>query len=436
MKEANADETASVQTHIRAVRFVYIPNHARPSDLIRSELEPLRSALVSRLRASKAYKESRVNDLFAELGNMGDRMFGDITESVKQGMPALSVSADLPKDFADLVFSVGVQAMTDGEVARSPEFEGSGTQSFMLLHVLDLADRTGRGGGFGWVQGSIWALEEPESFLHSGLRTQFSFDLRRYSEDPRRQVFVTTHMDEFIRVSEATWMAERRPDTTFEMLPAREALLATNRRSISNFSHPLFAHPNQPIVIVEGKFDHIYLQAAVSEANLRPRWKLLSPVEAFGENVGGSAVLEYLKYNQQVLASRPESAPVLVLRDWEANDKAKYDKALKVHPYSSCLIAPVELGNPMLDDSFVGIERYASMDLIETVLSRQKLGREHGGKHARYSIKRSELEKHKRALAGCVESGHSVGSHLVDLALWLDCKVTEILEEIPASFFI
>lgn len=436
MRDANADETAAVLTHIRAIRFVYIPNHTRPADLIRSELEPLRSTLVSRLRASKAYKSSRVNELLVELGNMGDRMFGDVTDSMRQGIPSISVSADLPTDFADLVFSVGVKAITDGENARPPEFEGSGTQSFMLLHVLDLADRTRRGGGFGWVQASIWALEEPESFLHSGLREQFSVDLRNYAEDSRRQVIVTTHMDEFIRVADSAWVTERRPDTTFSKMSAREALLNTNRRSITSFSHPLFSFPTEPVVIVEGKFDHIYLRTALLQAGMRPRWRLLSPAVAFGEDIGGSAVLEYLKYNKQVIASRPERAPVIVLRDWEAKDKSKYDRVLKVHPFSTCLVAPEELVNPQLDESFVGIERYVSTDLVDKVVPSRKIGREHGGQDARYTIKRSTLESHKSALAAAAENENLIGIHMTDLAKWLDAKVAEILNSVPAESFV
>lgn len=435
MHAASTEEIAAVLTHIRAVRFVYVPNHARPSDLIKSELSPLRSTLVARLRATKAYKSSQVNVLLAELGKMGDRMFGEVSANMRRGLPGVSVTADLPDDFADLVFEIGVRAITDGDQSRPPEFEGSGAQSFMLLHVLDLADRTHRAGGFGWVQGSIWAFEEPESFLHAGLRAQFSTDLRAYAEDARRQVLITTHQDEFVRVSETAWMAEKAPDTTFARLAARDALVQSTRRAITGFNHPLFTYPTEPIVIVEGKFDHVYLRAGIAEAGLRPRWRLLSPSAAFGEQVGGDSVLEYLKYNKQVIASRPDAAPVIVLRDWEARDKSKYDNALSDHPFSSCLVAPESIANPELDETFVGIERYAPTDLVTKIVPKKRLGREHGGSDARYSIKRKALEEFKRPMASAVESGTPAGQHIVSLAKWLDDQVVAVLDSVPSSAF-
>lgn len=435
MSPATVDELPAVLTHVRAVRFVYVPNHARPADLIRSELAPLRSTLVARLRATKAYKTSQVNDLLAELGRMGDRMFGEVSTAIRRGIPGMGVTADLPADFADLVFTIGVQAIADGGEARPPEFEGSGAQSFMLLHVLDLADRTHRAGGFGWVQASIWAIEEPESFLHSGLRAQFSSDLRGYSEDPRRQVFVTTHQDEFVRVADSVWMAEKSPDTRLEKLVARNAIQESTRRSITTFTHPLFAHPSEPIVIVEGKFDDVYLRAALREGDFRPRWRLLSPSAAFGDQIGGDSVLEYLKYNRQVIASRPDNAPVIVLRDWEAKDKTKYDKALSAHPYSVCLVAPELLCNPELDESFAGIERFLSTALVKSIVPQRRLGREHSGGDARFSIKRRALEEFKRPLADAVEAGASAGENVVDLFRWLDDEVVKILDSVPASAF-
>ncbi|WP_194762263.1 ATP-dependent nuclease [Microbacterium sp. UFMG61] len=434
--EAAGDALASVLAHIRAVRFVYVPNHTRAADLIKSELAPLRSNLVSRLRSTKAYRESSVDVLLTELRDMGSRMFGDTSTALGQGLPGLALEPDLPGDFADLVFTMGVNAIAEGDVARSPEFEGSGAQSFMLLHVLDLADRTRRGGGFGWVQASVWAMEEPESFLHAALRAQFSTDLHAYSTDAKRQVLVTTHQDEFVRVANHAWFASKNPDTAYEKLTARQALEASMRASVTSFAHPLFTHPNEPIVIVEGKFDEVHIRAAIQAAGLRPRWRLLSPSAAFGDEIGGDSVLQYLKYNKQVVASRPLSAPVLVLRDWEDSDAPKYNQVLAVHPHSVCLVPPEAVANPQLDQTFVGIERFLSTDLIETVVTSAKLGLENALPNARYAVKRKVLEEKKPLLAKAVREGSDPGPHMQALARWLDAEVVKILESVPTSAFL
>ncbi|WP_144881172.1 ATP-dependent nuclease [Microbacterium paraoxydans] len=436
LTEAAGDDLASVLTHIRAVRFVYVPNHARAADLIKSELAPLRSNLVARLRSTKAYRESSVDGLLGELRDMGTRMFGDTSKALTKGLPGVGLEPDLPGDFADLVFTMGVNAIADGEVARAPEFEGSGAQSFMLLHVLDLADRTRRAGGFGWVQASVWAMEEPESFLHAALRAQFSTDLHEYSTDSKRQVLVTTHQDEFVRVAQHAWFAAKGPDTIYTKMTARDALEASMRASVTSFAHPLFAYPTEPIVIVEGKFDEVHLRAAMQSAGMRPRWRLLSPSAAFGEDIGGDSVRPYLQYNKQVIASRPLSAPVLVLRDWEASDAGKYDVHLKVHPYSRCLVAPEHLVNPRLDQSFVGIERYVSTELIEKVVPSEDLGLENALQDARYRIKRPVLDSMKPTLAKAVrDGGETPGKHMKQLVEWLDDEVVKILDSVPASAF-
>lgn len=434
LKEADADDVASVLTHIRAVRFVYVPNHAKPADLIQQELEPLRSTMIARLRGSTAYRKSSVESLLTELGKMGDRMFGDLSDVFSAAIPDTSLEPDLPADFADLLFDVGVRAITDG-YSRRPEFEGSGVQSYILLHILNLADRTRRAGGYGWVQASIWAIEEPESFLHAGLRAHFSSDLAAYAQDARRQVFVTTHQDEFVRVASSAWIATREPSTVLKRLSAREALSESTRRAITTFRHPLFTFTDGPLVVVEGKFDDVHLKAAMAASGLRPRWRLIAPGSVFGEEIGGDGVLPYLRYNRQVIASRPTSAPVIVLRDWEAKDAAKYDKVLAPHPYSRCLTAPEELANPELGDSFAGVERYLETALIETVIPARDLGRESSLPDARRSVKGRVLSDAKPKLADYVGETGDCGQYMVALVKWLDRQVVEILDTIPAAEF-
>jgi|GEM_PF-1935642 len=436
LNAATVAEVATLQAYVRAIRFVYVPNHSRPADLIRSELAPLRTTLVARLRTTKAYRESNVSDLLAELGKMGDRMFGEVASAIERGLPTTSVAATLPNDFADLIFTVGVSAISDAGVARTPEYEGSGAQSFILLHILDLADRTRRGSGFGWVQASIWAVEEPESFLHAGLRARFSTDLYSYAEDPRRQVLVTTHQDEFMRVAEHVWTAKKVSDgTTFSRSSARDALSDAARREITTFRHPLFTFTDLPLVIVEGKHDGTHLKAGLEAGGRRIRWKLVSPSEIFEPDTGGDGLFEYLRYNKQVLASRPDSAPVIVLRDWEDTKKSKYDSLLAVHPYSLCLIADAAYVNPQLGQSFVGIERYLSTELIEAHVPENKLGLEHKGIDAPYSIKRQDLESAKQALANAVKSGAYPGDGMRALAGWLDDEIEKIIASMPAGLF-
>ncbi|WP_165799929.1 MULTISPECIES: ATP-dependent nuclease [Isoptericola] len=437
MTDATADDLSSILAYIRAVRFVYIPNHARPADLIRQELEPLRGSLVARLRRTNAYRDSNVNDVLSELGRLGDRMFGGVSAQLQKGLPGTSISASLPDDFADLLFDVGLSAVSGGQ-SRAPEYEGSGAQSFMLLHILDLADRTRRSGGFGWVQASVWAMEEPESFLHAGLRAQFSVDLAKYALDDRRQVLVTTHQAEFLRVAATAWTTDKRADgdTYATKSSAKEALRSATRREITNFQHPLFVSTDRPVVIVEGKFDAIYLKAAIESLDLRPRWVLLSPQEALGQDVGGDSVLQYLRWNKSVIASRPDIAPVIVLRDWEATDANKYNDQLRVHAYSRALTCDASCVNPDLDDSWFGIERYLPTEHLKLHIPSGKLGLESAAPGARLSVKKKVLEEYKSVLARGIRDGGDPGDYLRELVRWLDAEVEETIRSVPVRDFV
>ncbi|MEV6640263.1 AAA family ATPase [Amycolatopsis sp. NPDC051371] len=368
----------------------------------------------------------------AALARTGTQMFSEVSDSVSQAIRDLTIDSALPEDFGELAFEVAIKSVSNG-IGRSPDLEGSGTQSFILLHFLNLIDRVSRQRAFGWVQASIWAMEEPESFLHSGLRAKFAADLDAYAKESRRQVFVTTHQDEFVRVSDSAWLAfQDRNGTQIERAPSREILEKSARLAITTYRHPLLEYPDVPIVIVEGKYDHVYLAAASKEADLRPRWKIISPNDYLGEGSAGDALKQYLKFNKSALCARPYSAPILALRDWEVTDVAGYQKFVKVHPYSDAMKTPVELTNPALNESFVGIERYLETDRILKVVPKNDLMRPASGEII-YGIAKSKLDDHKKLLSEKVIAGESAGKHLIDLVRWLDEQVMLLLQSVPVE---
>ena len=136
-----------------------------------------------------------------------------------------------------------------------------------------------------------------------------------------------------------------------------------------------------------------------------------------------------------MIASRPERSPVIVVRDWEATDVAKYNKVLGVHPYSRALTCEAALANPELSEDFVGIERYLETALIIKHVPTTRLGLEHAGADARRTIKRKDLEAAKSSMAADVEGGADPGAYMHLLAQWLDNEVTSIIGEIPPSAF-
>lgn len=437
LQSATVEQVPNMLAFIRAIIFRYVPNHVRPSDLITRLLRPLRGDLVARLQATKEYKESSVDELMSGLVRMGNSMFESVSKRVNLGLSQLNIAADLPSDFAELAFEVALSSISETGIARPPDLEGSGTQAFLLLHVLDLADRAARRGGFGWVQGTMWAFEEPESFLHAGLRSRFSKDFADYATEPRRQIMATTHHDEFVRVGEWAWLATRSAEgTSLAKLSAKDAVTESNKRAISTFRHPLLDSPEMPLVLAEGKSDVAYLRAAISQAGLRPRWRIASPDDDLLDGSSGDALKPYLQWNSSALASRPDRSPVIVLRDWEAKDARSYNKSLKVHPYSVCVTCPPELANPDLGKTFAGIERFLPTALIEKVIGTNKLGTGPAAEGSPYAVERSVLEAAKQKLLSSVEGGADVGPHMQKLAAWLNEEVENALAAVPADAFI
>ena len=225
----------------------------RPAELIRREIAPLQQTLMSRLRKTKAYHEGRLQDTMGALQKVAADMLGGLSADVAKGTGQLQgIGADVPKDFSELAFRLALNAISTSGTVQPPELQGSGTQTFILLHVLALLDTTLRGQGFGWRQSSVWAFEEPESFLHAGLRARLAEDLRRLADDPRQQILLTTQQDELVRLANKAWICSLRDGSTeVEPLPARSAIVKSNRQLVTAFRHPLLLFPSETIVLVE-----------------------------------------------------------------------------------------------------------------------------------------------------------------------------------------
>ena len=432
-----ANDVQTVLSFIRAIHYRYVPNHVRPADLIRDEIQVLRPSLVTNLSRTKEFQEGGVTKALEALSRVATAMLQQTSDSIAAGS-GRKVAVDVPADFADLAFQVALQTVTAGGL-QPTELQGSGTQSFTLLHVLDLLDRAQRGRGFGWTKGNVWAIEEPESFLHAGLRARFAQDLFKYAGDPKRQVFATTHQDEFVRVAERAHVATLNDGLTeIAVHDVRAALQATTRLRVTTFQHPLMYEVDHALVLVEGKFDEIHLKAALKEMGLRPRWRLASLAELDPESgAGGSGVEHYLRINRLVLKSRPLSAPVFVLRDWEDQNLAKLEQVVAAHDTSKVLRCPGALVNPDLDQSFVGIERYLPTALVRSKVPSQGLGRPAMG-DLPLSLRagRQKYETYKKAMAEAVVNGAKAGPHLTELARWLDSEVLAVLDGLPVQEFL
>jgi hypothetical protein len=301
------DDARAVGTFVRSIKFRYVPNHIRPSELLGSEIQTLRRAINRRVRSRSAFRTGGVQEALDDLGAVTTEMLSELSLQIASHSPELAgVAPDIPKDFAELAFQLGLTTVTSSGLRQAPDLQGSGTQSYLLFHVLDLVDRSAFEVDFGWTKAVVWAIEEPESFLHAGLRTRLAEDLAAFAGASRRQVFVTTHEQEFQRVADDVWIAGRQgATTTFARSNARDAVVASSRLRISSYQHPLFLSPDRPLVIAEGVTDVRYIELAAEAMDLKPLWSVVSLHDLEETKKGGSDVEAYLRANASVLRSRP-----------------------------------------------------------------------------------------------------------------------------------
>lgn len=439
-QEASSDRRDELLSYIRSIEFRYVPNHVRPADLIASEIQTLRTYLFQRLKLNPHYRAAAVDETLAGLDRVASDLIAPLSQRVVRGAGELTgVNPDLPKTLADLVFSVGLQMINRAGDALAPEMHGSGTQSFLLMHVLDLLDRSSRGQNFGWRQASVWAIEERESFLHSGLRGRYASDLARYATDPRRQVLTTTHEDDFVRTARSAWLVSLEGGATVaDRMAARDAIGRSDRLRITSYRHPLLNYPDDPLVLVEGRSDAKVLEAAVRASGIKPRWRLAS-LDGLDERLsGGDAAVKFLESNLTAVASRADSAPLLVLRDWEDRKEASIDRALALHPYSKRLRCPEQDVNPQLGETFRGIERYMLTAPIRSRTQPDWLVRGVSREYPlelRLRIRENEKAAWKQALADAISNGQEIpGDYLVRLAKWLNQQVESALQPLSPFF--
>lgn len=130
------DELQTVLSFVRSVRYRYVPNHLRPADVIRDEIQVLRPSLVTNLSRTTEFKQGGVSEALEALSRVAGGMLEKTSHRIADGS-GREVAVDVPADFADLAFQIVLQTVTNSGGLQATDLQGSGTQSFTLLHVLE-----------------------------------------------------------------------------------------------------------------------------------------------------------------------------------------------------------------------------------------------------------------------------------------------------------
>ena len=165
----NLEDRQKIDQFLQLINFRYIPNRVLPIDVIRSEHQALRDVLVRRLGTRGKGQE----EAFEAIKDTSKKMVQALIERFQQACPYEGeVRLATPTSWNEMVFAFGYRLSRDG-IEVEDAAQGSGIQSLLMLETLYLIDRD-YFQKFGWRQAAIWAVEEPESSLHTTLEAQIA----------------------------------------------------------------------------------------------------------------------------------------------------------------------------------------------------------------------------------------------------------------------
>lgn len=361
------DDRVKCDQFLDLIAFRYIPNRVLPLEIIRGEHHSLRDVLVRRL-APKIRRHAGAFDAFKDTSSA---LIRSVTEHVREACPQIGdVRLATPDSWQDLAFLFAYKLATNG-VETDDVVQGSGIQSLLMLETLSLIDRDFFQ-RFGWKQAAIWALEEPESSLHNLLEARVAKYLSDLASEPngRLQIVATTHSDLVLQYADrAAFAKQSNKGTSFALGGDKKVVLEeASRAGISRWVHPILWSPLSPVVLVEGKYDHAFLQEAFRLLGVSRSINVsfLEHLEGGPVTGGVESLIKYLKTHFGAIRTRVSSAPVVVVLDWDSASKAPEIAGL-IKPGDPCIVMswPEEACNPRLGKSFRGIERYMSDRVIE-----------------------------------------------------------------------
>lgn len=348
-----------------SVRFRYVSNHIHPTDLLRNEEENIRRGLFRRLGKSRSFAADQIEKIREAAGSLMDPISKELEGS---SASVSNIELGTPKDWGELLWAFGLRMQSNGAVAREAVLHGSGIQStlaYAILHMLD----TSLESDFGWRRGAIWAVEEPESFLHADLQAQLAESFSQYANSDRLQIFFTTHNAAFLGVSDTGVGVTVSSATSDVAKQPRSSLVDIAVSSgVAPFTHPLHIGPLKPLLLVEGRDDRQLLTRAYADSEDACPYEIKAMEDIESSTSGGvNQIQAYLSNNRSALRARPTPSPVMVLLDHEVSQGSqnKIRAALHEHETSECHVLPKVDRTPGLRGDVAGIEAYLSLTFYE-----------------------------------------------------------------------
>jgi predicted ATP-dependent endonuclease of OLD family len=337
---ADREAEYRIRQFLALIRFRFLPNHIHPSELLRNEQNSIQTELLAKLKRSRGITPESQKMIFVELERLSKEFIEPIAKILQTAASDIEdIDLSTPTGMGELLFSFAPRMKVTGGETLNALLHGSGVQSlltFLILHYLDSRFSS----RFGWHQASIWAIEEPESFLHKDLEHRVAGFLSNEGtlSSSRFQFFCTTHSDVFIRhASDGLICNLENGKTDTKVRAARTLVEEAAQQGISSYIPSLIFGAPKPLLIVEGPSDKILVEYSYATLGIACPWEIqdIDTITA-GEFTGVDGLKPYLKANKGILGSRPLKAPVFILLDWNVADGKLRDiqRLLGVHSTS------------------------------------------------------------------------------------------------------
>lgn len=366
-EELSLEDQQKIGQFLQLINFRYIQNRVHPIEVIRREHQALRDVLIRRLGTRAGEHEAT----FSAIKETSENMIKGLVKHLVEASPDVeNVRLATPTSWTDMVFAFGYKLGQEG-LEMDDSVQGSGIQSLLMLDTLYLIDRD-YFQKFGWKQAAVWAVEEPESSLHTSLEAQVASYISSIVSDPssRLQVLSTSHSDlMFQYASKTVFVRKDNWETVCEAIEnLHEGLERFSKAGISRWVHPILHYPMDPLILAEGKYDADFFEEAF--IIIRPKRKIrvtyLEHLGNGGRTGGVDDLLNYIKENARAIKSRKKDAPVVVVLDSDSAKKSnQFRKPFVEEDPFKILAWPDTAFNPKLNKSFRGIERHFSDRMIE-----------------------------------------------------------------------
>ncbi len=371
----NESDKFIVDQFLNLFNFRYITADRTARSVLEQNLPELQAELNYRLNIRIPNASGAKSDIqpsaIEVLNSLSDELFEPITQEVNKADSRIKrVKLSTPEKLTELIRSAKYQIQVSEEDILSESVQGSGIQSLLLFTILVLIDRNFHR-KFGWKVATIWAIEEPEIFLHHDLEEQLGkyFADLTCGDSSRFQIIATSHSTSIPQFADAHYIVSQigskssESTTVCAKLNLLDFLDQVQAARITTIIHALTLYPHKKIVLVEGEIDEFVIRKICND---------LKNVEIFSISRflsnsslrGADYLIKFLEANEKYLDTRVKGCGVIAVFDWDKDPSDLRGLRKKMKAPNHCFQFKKEDSNPELDATFRGIEKFYDSEII------------------------------------------------------------------------